>query len=53
MIDQLENPDELTLGYARLNAALMLYAANKTASIEEGFKKLKAAYDKLIKKNKA
>lgn len=52
MINRLENPDALTLGYARLNAALMLYAANKTPSIEEGFKKLKAAYDKLLKKNK-
>ena len=53
MIKLLENPDELTLGYARLNAALMLYAANETPSIEEGFTKLKAAYDKLVKKNKA
>ena len=50
MIKQLEDPDELTLGYARLNAALILYAANKTPSIEEGFKKLKAPYDKLLKK---
>ena len=50
MIEQLENPDELTLGYARLNAAILLYAADKTPSIEEGFKKLKAHYDKLLKK---
>lgn len=52
MISQLENPDELTLGYARLNAALMLYATEKTQSIEDGFAQLKAAYDKLLKKSK-
>jgi len=50
MIKQLEEPDALTLGYARLNAALILYAANKAPSIEDAFKKLKAPYDKLLKK---
>jgi len=30
----------------------MLYTANKTPSIEEGFTKLKAAYDKLLKKSR-
>jgi len=52
MISQLENPNELILGYARLNAALILYAADKTPSIEEGFKSLKPAYAKLLKKIK-
>jgi hypothetical protein len=27
-----------------------MYAANKTPSIEEGFKSLQGAYDKLVKK---
>ncbi len=51
MIDQLENPSEEMLGYARLNAALLMYAADQTTSIEEGFASLQANYDKLIKKH--
>jgi anthranilate phosphoribosyltransferase len=50
MISQLEQPTEQILQYARLNAALLMYAANKTPSIEEGFKSLQGAYDKLVKK---
>lgn len=50
MIDQLENPSEEILQYARLNAALLLYTANQAPSIEEGFKSLQGSYDKLVKK---
>ncbi len=50
MIDQLENPSEEILKYARLNAALLLYTANQAPSIEEGFKSLQGSYDKLVKK---
>jgi anthranilate phosphoribosyltransferase len=51
MIQQLENPTEEILGYARLNAALMMYATNQAASIEDAFSDLKSNYDKLIKKH--
>lgn len=51
MIQELEKPNELILGYARLNAALLLYAADKAPSIEEAFKSLQASYDKLVKKH--
>ncbi len=50
MVAQLEKPSEQILQYARLNAALLMYAANQTSSIEEGFASLQGAYDKLIKK---
>jgi len=50
MIDQLENPSEEILQYARLNAALLLYASNQAPSIEDGFKSLQGTYDKLAKK---
>jgi anthranilate phosphoribosyltransferase len=50
MIDQLENPTEEILGYARLNAALLMYTANQAASIEEAYASLKSNYDKLCKK---
>lgn len=51
MIQQLENPSEEILGYARLNAALMMYTTNQAASIEDAFTALKSNYDKLIKKH--
>jgi len=50
MIDQLENPTEEILGYARLNAALLMYTANQAPSIEEAYASLKINYDKLCKK---
>jgi len=50
MIEQLENPTEQILGYARLNAALLLYTANQAPSIEEAYASLKTNYDKLCKK---
>lgn len=50
MIKQLENPTEEILGYARLNAALLLYTANQAPSIEEAYASLKSIYDKLCKK---
>jgi len=50
MVSQLENPSELLLKYARLNAALLLFASGTTPSIEEGFNSLQGAYDKLVKK---
>ncbi|PHR59547.1 MAG: glycosyl transferase [Arcobacter sp.] len=50
MIKQLENPNEQILGYARLNAALLLYTANQSPSIEEAYATLKSNYDKLCKK---
>ncbi len=50
MIQQLQNPTEEILGYARLNAALIMYTANHAASIEDAFTALKSNYDKLIKK---
>jgi anthranilate phosphoribosyltransferase len=50
MIAQLEEPNEQILQYARLNAALLMYTANQTPSIEEGFTSLQGAYDKLVKK---
>lgn len=50
MIDQLEHPSELLLKYARLNAALLLFTSSQAPSIEEGFKSLQGAYDKLVKK---
>jgi anthranilate phosphoribosyltransferase len=50
MVSQLEQPTEQILGYARLNAALLMYAADHAQSIEEGFKSLQGAYDKLVKK---
>jgi len=50
MVDQLENPSEEILQYARLNAALLMYTANQTPSIEEGFASLQGTYDKLVKK---
>jgi len=49
MIKQLENPSEQILGYARLNAALLLYAANQAPSLEEAYAALKSNYDKLCK----
>jgi len=51
MIQQLKNPSEEMLGYARLNAALMLYTTNQAASIEEAFAALKSNYAKLVKKH--
>lgn len=50
MVKELQEPSELTLQYARLNAALLMYTANQTPSIEEGFKSLQGSYDKLVKK---
>lgn len=50
MVKQLENPSEQMLGYARLNAALLLYTANQVPSIEEAYASLKSNYDKLCKK---
>jgi len=50
MIKQLENPTQEILGYARLNAALMMYASNKSPSIEDAYRDLKSNYDKLCKK---
>jgi len=50
MIDQLENPTQEILGYARLNAALLMYATNQAASIEDAYASLKSNYDKLCKK---
>jgi len=50
MVQQLENPSEEILGYARLNAALMMYASNQAASIEDAFSALQSNYDKLVKK---
>lgn len=50
MVAQLEQPTEQILQYARLNAALLMYAANQTPSIEMGFTSLQGAYDKLVKK---
>lgn len=50
MVEQLENPSEEILQYARLNAALLLYTANQAASIEEAFTSLQGSYDKLVKK---
>ncbi|MDF1881481.1 glycosyl transferase [Sulfurimonas sp. MAG313] len=50
MISQLEKPTEQILGYARLNAALLLYAANQAPSIEDAYASLKSNYDKLCKK---
>jgi len=50
MVNQLENPNEQILGYARLNAALLLYTANQAPSIEEAFTSLQSNYDKLCKK---
>ena len=50
MVTQLEEPTEQILGYARLNAALLMYAADQTPSIEAGFASLQGAYDKLVKK---
>ncbi len=51
MIQQLKNPSEELLGYARLNAALMMYASNNAASIEDAFATLQSSYDKLVKKH--
>jgi len=51
MVQQLEHPSEEILGYARLNAALMMYTTNQAASIEDAFAALKSNYDKLIKKH--
>ncbi len=51
MVQQLENPTEEILGYARLNAALMMYTANQAPSIEDAFATLKSSYDKLVKKH--
>jgi len=50
MIDQLENPTQEILGYARLNAALLLYASNQAKSIEVAYASLKSSYEKLCKK---
>lgn len=50
MIDALQKPSQELLGYARLNAALLLYTANQSNSIEEAFSSLKGNYDKLVKK---
>ena len=50
MIQQLENPTQEILGYARLNAALLLYTANQASSIEEAYASLKSNYDRLCKK---
>jgi len=51
MLKQLENPTKQILGYARLNAALLLYVADKAPSIEEAFITLKSNYEKLCKKH--
>ncbi len=51
MVEQLEHPSEDILGYARLNAALMMYTTNQAASIEDAFAALQSSYDKLIKKH--
>ncbi len=50
MVEQLENPSEEILKYARLNAALLMYSADQAASIEDAFAALKNSYDKLVKK---
>ncbi len=50
MVSQLENPSEEMLGYARLNAALLLYTVDQATSIEEAFASLQSSYDKLAKK---
>jgi anthranilate phosphoribosyltransferase len=50
MVEQLQNPSEELLGYARLNAALLMYTANQAQSIEAAYASLKSSYDKLCKK---
>jgi len=50
MVDQLEHPSEEILGYARLNAALLMYTANQAPSIEDAYASLKSNYDKLCNK---